>query len=191
MNHTEHTRDTMDDELRAIEDQLEQLSPTAMPDDMLARMEAAMDRWHESVPVEEKIVAFEPIQQEKGRLRLFNTWASAAAVALIGAASFIVFNSGAPTEPTLADTATLVADPIVQLVPTENVQNVVSSSNSQFGTQVKSASKDVISYDAKGRAMRVMQVEFEDEVTIRGRDGKVYKVKQPRIEYYAVPVEIH
>ena len=87
MNHTEHTRDTMDDELRAIEDQLEQLSPTAMPDDMLARMEAAMDRWHESVPVEEKIVAFEPIQQEKGRLRLFNTWASAAAVAAAATSS--------------------------------------------------------------------------------------------------------
>ena len=35
----------MDEELRAIEDQLEQLSPAAMPDDMLARMEQAMERW--------------------------------------------------------------------------------------------------------------------------------------------------
>ncbi len=181
----------MDDELRAIEDQLEQLSPAAMPDDMLARMEQAMERWQESVPVEEKIVAFEPVQQDKGRLRLFNTWASAAAVALIGAASFLVFNGGSSTQPALANHEALGADSSAQLVPTQNIQNVVPASNSQFGSQVKRASNDVITYDAKGRPMRLMQVEFEDEVTIRGRDGKVYKVKQPRIEYYAVPVEMH
>ena len=181
----------MDDELRVIEDQLEQLSPAAMPDDMLARMEQAMERWHESVPVVEKIVAFEPAQQEKGRLQLFNTWASAAAVALIGAVSYIVFNSGSTTEPTMVNQGVLVSDPIARLVPAENIQNIVPASNSQFDTHVKSASKDAITYDAKGRAMRLLQVEFEDEVTVRGRDGKVYKVKQPRIEYYAVPVEIN
>lgn len=176
----------MDDELRVIEDQLEQLSPAVMPDDMLARMEQAMERWHESVPVEEKIVAFEPAQQEKGRLRFFNTWASAAAVALIGAASYLVFNGGSTTEPAIVNQDVLVADPIVQ-----NIQNVIPASNSRFDTHVKRASNDVITYDAKGRAMRLMQVEFEDEVTVLGRDGKVYKVKQPRIEYYAVPVEIN
>ncbi|PQJ27743.1 hypothetical protein [Rubritalea profundi] len=181
----------MDEELRAIEDQLEQLSPAAMPDDMLARMEQAMERWQETVPVEEKIVAFEPVKLEKGRMRFFNTWASAAAVALIAATSYIVFNSGTTTESTIVNQDGPIVDPITQLVPTQNIQNVVPASNSQFGTQVKRASNDVITYDAKGRPMRLMQVEFEDEVTIRGRDGKIYKVKQPRIEYYAVPVEIH
>ena len=77
----------MDEELREIEDQLDQLAPAAMPDDMLARMEQAMEKWHEHVPVEEKIVPFEPVQQDKGSLRTFNTWASAAAVALISVGS--------------------------------------------------------------------------------------------------------
>jgi len=181
----------MDDELRAIEDQLEQLAPAAMPDDMLARMEQAMERWQETVPVEEKIVEFKPVQQGKGSMRLFNTWASAAAVALIGAASYLVFNSGTTTESTIVSQDVPMVDSTAQLVPTQNIQNVVLASNSQFGTQVKRASNDVITYDAKGRPIRLMQVEFEDEVTVRGRDGKIYKVKQPRIEYYAVPVEMH
>jgi hypothetical protein len=181
----------MDDELRAIEDQLEQLAPAAMPEDMLARMEQAMERWQETVPVEEKIVAFKPAQKEKGSMRLFNTWASAAAVALIASASYLVYNSGTITESPIVNQDIPKVEPIAQLVPTQNIQSVVLASNSQFGTQVKRASNDVITYDAKGRPMRLMQVEFEDEVTIRGRDGKIYKVKQPRIEYYAVPVEMH
>lgn len=180
----------MDDELRAIEKQLEQLSPAEMPDDILARMEQAMDSWQEHVPAEEKIVPFEPVQEEKGRLRLFNTWASAAAVALIAATSFIVFRGADSGNTEMAETAVMPA-PIAEVVPDNALSGVIPASNTQFQTEVKSASDDVITYDAKGRAMRVMQVEFEDEVTVRGRDGKVYKVKQPRREYYAVPVEIH
>lgn len=181
----------MDEELREIEDQLEQLAPAAMPDDMLARMEQAMEKWHEHVPVEEKIVPFEPVQQDKGSLRTFNTWASAAAVALIAAASFVVFKGGDATVPSIANTLPLSSDPIAEIVPSQNISNVVPASNTQFDSSVTGASKDIITYDAKGRPMRVMQVEFQDEVTVRGRDGKTYKMKQPRIEYYAVPVETH
>jgi hypothetical protein len=181
----------MDEELRAIEKQLEQLSPAEMPDDILARMEQAMDNWQETVPVEEKIVPFEPAPQEKGRLRLFNTWASAAAVALVAATSFIVFKGGDTQAPQLAETI-VAPEPIVEVTPAANtLSGVVPASNTQFQTQVKSASDDVITYDAKGRPMRIMQVEFEDEVTVKGRDGKIYTMKQPRREYYAVPVEIH
>lgn len=181
----------MDEELREIEDQLEQLSPAAMPDDMFARMEQAMEKWHEHVPVEEKVIPFEPVQKDRGGLRVFNTWASAAAVALIAAASFVVFNGGDESEPTIANSLPLTTDPIAQVVPAQNVAGVVPASNTEFDSSVTRASKDIITYDAKGRPMRVMQVEFEDEVTVRGRDGKTYKVKQPRIEYYAVPVEVH
>ena len=181
----------MDDELGEIENQLEQISPAVMPDDMLARMEQAMERWHESVPLEEKIVAFEPAQQEKGRLKFFNTWASAAAVALIAATSYLVYNDGGSPEAIMANQDEMIADPLAQVVQSPNIKHVVPASNTRFDTQVKRASNDAITYDGQGRAMRLMQVEFEDEVTVRGRDGKIYKVKQPRIEYYAVPVEIH
>lgn len=180
----------MDDELRAIEKQLEQLSPAEMPDDILARMEQAMDSWQEYLPAEEKIVPFSSVVPEKGRLKLFNVWASAAAVALIATTSFVVFSGGAGEQTQLAENIE-IPQPITEVVPPMAISGVVPASNTQFQTQVKSASDDVISYDAKGRPMRIMQVEFEDEVTVTGRDGKVYKVKQPRHEYYAVPVEIH
>lgn len=182
----------MDEELRAIEKQLEQLSPAEMPDDFLARMEQAMDNWQEHLPAEEKIVQFEPVAREKKSL--FNVWATAAAVALMAATSFLVFNGEESADPQLAE-ASVVPEPLVELAPqsppSKTLSGVVPASNTQFNTQVKSASNDVITYDAKGRPMRVMQVEFEDEVTVRGRDGRLYKIKQPRREYYAVPVEIH
>jgi len=181
----------MDEDLQAIEKQLEKLAPAEMPDDFLARMEQAMDNWQTHVPVEEKIVPFEPVP-ERSKLRLFTGWASAAAVALVAATSFLVFNGGDDaTDPVLAVSAE-APEPIVELAtPAAAMSGVVPASNTQFQTQVKSASNDVITYDAKGRPMRIMQVEFEDEVTVKGRDGKVYTMKQPRREYYAVPVEIH
>ncbi|MFC4993206.1 hypothetical protein [Rubritalea tangerina] len=179
----------MDEELRAIENQLEKLSPTAMPEDMLARMEQAMEKWQDHLPAEEKIVPFVQEPQERGKLKLFNTWASAAAVALVGAASYMMLNSG-----TMTDSEVVVAgagEQMAQAVPAQNINAVVPASNSRFDTQVKRASDDVITYDANGRPVRLMRVEFEDEVTVRGKDGRTYKVKQPRIEYYAVPVEVH
>lgn len=181
----------MDQELREIEDQLEQLSPAAMPDGMWARMEQAMDNWQEFVPVEEKVVPFEPVKNENGTMKWFNAWASAAAVALVAAASYLVFSNDSVTELSLAQTSGTSMEVVAQTVPTENITNVVPASNSHFDTQVKRASNNEVTYDAKGRPVRIMQVEFEDEVTVRGKDGKIYKVKQPRIEYYAVPVEIH
>ncbi|MFC5051051.1 hypothetical protein ACFPK9_10575 [Rubritalea spongiae] len=182
----------MDEELRAIEKQLEQLSPAEMPDDILARMEQAMDSWQEHVPAEEKIVQFEPVSREKGGMKLFNIWASAAAVALIAATSFVILKGedAAPAQTELAE-AVVAPEPLAEVIPPNSVSAVIPASNTQFETQVKAASDDVITYDAMGRPMRIMQVEFEDEVTVKGRDGKVYKVKQPRREYYAVPVEIH
>lgn len=184
----------MDEELKDLEDQLEKLSPTAMPDDMVARMAQAMDRWQENLPAEEKLVHFKPVEEVASPMRRFNVWASAAAVALVGAVSLLFINENEPT--TLADTAsdTKIVEPIQKLIPEPNIgesNSIVTASNTQFDTAVKRASDDVITYDAKGRPMRVMQVHFEDVVTVKGKDGKVYKIKQPRIEYYAVPVEIH
>ena len=177
----------MDEELRAIEEKLENFSPAAMPDEMLARMESAMNRWQESVPVEEKVVPFQAVPEEKKRLKFFNAWASAAAVALVAAASFMVLNDGGNQVDQLAD----LPAQIQEVAPSQNIGHVVPASNTKFERQVTGASDGVITYDAKGRPMRVMRVGYEDEVTMRGRDGKEYKIKQPRVEYYAVPLEIH
>ena len=51
----------MDAELNKLEEELKKLSPLGMPDDMISRLDNAMARWHEQVPVEEKIV---PLNQE-------------------------------------------------------------------------------------------------------------------------------
>lgn len=182
----------MDEELREIETKLEQMAPAAMPDDILARMEQAMERWQEFVPVEEKVIPFQAETQPKKGLRFFNVWASAAAVTLVAATSFMVLSDDKAEETVVANSP-IVDEPVLasSVMPAQNIDKVIPASNAQFQTQITESSNGVIAYDAKGRPIRVMQLGFEDEVTVRDSDGRVYKVKQPRIEYYAVPVEIH
>lgn len=181
----------IDDELRAIEEKLEKMAPAAMPDDILARMEQAMERWQDHLPEVEKIIPFQAAPVEKSRLKSFNAWATAAAVTLIGAVSLMVYSdekpdatiaSQAPSEPTQLNPIT---------TPVQNIEGAVPAGHAQFQTQVTNTSNSIIKYDAGGRPLRVMQLHFEDEVTVRDRDGKLHKVRQPRVEYYAVPVEIH
>ena len=73
----------MDAELNKLEEELKKLSPLGMPDDMISRLDSAMARWHEHVPVEEKIV---PLNQEPAAATgNWLGWRSVAAVAVMGA----------------------------------------------------------------------------------------------------------
>lgn len=181
----------MDEELRKIESKLEEMTPLAMPDDMLARMEQAMERWQEFEPAEDKIVPFQAAPSEKSKLGLFSAWASAAAVALVAAASYVVFSGDQPADNVIAEASASIPAITASGTPSKNIQQVIPASHSQFRTKVTQSADGMITYDAQGRPLRVMQIGFEDEVIVRDRHGNVHKVKQPRVEYYAVPVEVY
>ncbi|WP_018971022.1 hypothetical protein [Rubritalea marina] len=194
----------MDQELKDFEEQLKAHSPEMMPEDMIKRMASAMDQWGEGSVNEENIIPFQAAQKlvadqspqtVKSKLRFFNTWAQAAAVALVAAVSYLMLNQGDPSASQASAQVTTV-EPLSQQVPMANIESAVPASNpqqpsSQFSSQLKNATQDVITYDANGRAVRLMQVEFEDEVIVRDREGNPHVIKQPRVEYYAVPAEIH
>ncbi|WP_346187587.1 hypothetical protein [Rubritalea halochordaticola] len=182
--------DTMDNELRDLENQLGRLSPMAMPEDMLARMEQAMDRWREHTPVEEKIVQFQS-QSADQKSSKFYIWASAAAIALIGAVSTVLM---APdnANPGASAVAQNTAGEVEQSVtPLRQQANIVPVANTpQFDTKITDEPSYSITYDAEGRPHRLVKVRFEDEITLYDDKGRPVKVKKPRIEYYLVPVQV-
>ena len=91
----------MDAELNKLEEELKKLSPQGMPDDMISRLDSAMARWHEHVPVEEKIVSLNPEPAESTGNWL--GWRSVAAVAVMGAAVALVTGGGySPVNPPVA-----------------------------------------------------------------------------------------
>ena len=181
----------MDNDLKEIESQLEKLSPTGMPSDMVARMAEAMDRWQESVPVEEKIVPFQSVaEKSEVKSSRFNIWASAAAVALMGAVGSVV----------MMDAGMEVSNGIVS-VDTDSVgddsnlaagddKNVISVSNGSFDSQIVEKPSQKIVYDADGRPQRLVRVEFIDRVTMDGSNGEKLTVEKPSVEYYMVPLEV-
>ena len=190
----------MDQDLKDFEAKLKDASPELMPEEMIKRMASAMDKWYEGTPSAEKIIPFEPLKEPepqvvKSRLKFFNTWAQVAAVALMAAVSYLMLNQADPTNTATGQVASI--EPLSQQVPMKNIESAVPASSSiqqlpsEFSSEVKRATQNIITFDANGRPMRLMQVEFEDEVIMRDRDGNPHVVKQPRIEYYAVPAEIH
>lgn len=83
----------MDKDLREFEAELEQLSPGALPEGLISRMEAAMEGWQadEGENEEDKVVPFP--QPEEFRPQRSSLWAAAASVAILGAlAAFVVTN---------------------------------------------------------------------------------------------------
>lgn len=179
----------MENELQELEEQLGKLRAADMPDNILLRMEQAMENWQEQDVVEDNIVPFQATQPETGGLKTFNLWASAAAVALVAAVSYMVMNgSGDSGTSEIVDSSAPLVAPSPVASP---INGIVPASNPQFDTHIKSATEDVITYDNQGRPTRLMRVDFEDEVTVRDRAGRLYKVKQPRSEYYLIPIEVH
>ncbi len=191
----------MEQDLKELEAKLNEASPELMPEDMITRMASAMDKWYEGTRSEEKIIPFERIEKAqqqvaKSKLKMFNTWAQVAAVALVATVSYLTFNHSNSSTEDLAIRKTSVVTPLAQQVPMKNIESTVPASNSQvprngFSTQLKNASQNMIIFDANGRPVRLMQVEFEDKVIVRDHAGNPHVLKKPHVEYYAVPAEIH
>lgn len=191
----------MEQDLKELEAKLNDASPELMPEDMIKRMASAMDKWYEGTPSAEKIIPFERIEEAqpqvvKSKLKMFNTWAQVAAVALVATVSYLTLNQSDPSIQATATGEIASVEPLAQQVPMENIESAVPASNQQlpsngFSTQLKNASQNMITFDANGRPVRLMQVEFEDEVIVRDHEGNPHVLKQPRVEYYAVPAEIH
>jgi len=70
-------KEELDSDIQKLEQQLAELSPSPLTENLLSRMEEAMVSWERHLPVEEKIVQFEQPTTKKSQ---FPIWSSAAAV---------------------------------------------------------------------------------------------------------------
>lgn len=178
--------DTLDNDLKNLEAQLSQLSPSEMPANLLSRMENAMVSWETSLPVEEKIVPFTELRKEAQPSRSgFFTWGAAAAVALMAGVGFVLTSE---TEQPAGNTtvnqagAPVIAKPIAS--------NVIDAQ--PYKKNLVNASNEGIMYAGEDKTpYQVTHLYYLEEVEFTDAQGNKKKVVQPTVEKHLTPVPVN
>lgn len=177
----------MDSELKRIEDELSRLSPGALPEGLIARMEAAMEGWEDGAPlaseVADKVVPF-PTQDEQlgatGRARP-NFWAAAAGVALLGAAVGIFLT--APPQDESAEQQSTSASYLSGAA----VENIEFSPEDAKRTIVGATDRDLIIPNG-AKPLRVLRLKYVDRYVFSSPGGQELHFDIPAVNYRVVPV---
>lgn len=186
-HHYDFYAEALDDaDLEELEQELSKMADITMPDEMITRMASAMDRWHEELPMEEKLVPFGVDAEEQVAASSSSRkgmWSAAAAVALLGSLSaFFVpdFNNEQTAQ---------VSDVIV------NSANTLSVSAPRDAWVVPdSFSYKVINTTQKGIVMsdnkphRCIYIEYLDTVKVMDDHGYEIEVERPGVEIMLLPV---
>lgn len=171
----------MDADLKRFEQELERLSPESLPEGLISRMEAAMQNW-EGVAIagDNKVVPFpEPGEEksspERGRA---GVWAAAAAVAVLGAATGLLFTGG-PKDPSggVAGREDGASERVVRtdFLPQATKRQIVNATDG-----------GIISNGAQ--PVRLMRYDFIDRVEFRNENGHEFHVERPAVRYLLVPL---
>lgn len=173
---TELTRE----ELR-FEERLRQSSPARLSPDFLAELESITRGVH--FPVNEKILLFPNGAPAAAKARTHRPmWASAAAVALIGAATALLM----PTRE-VAKTAYsnggggVIGRPPASSNPTRNFVPAT------FNRGLSAVHDEGVIWKSDTEPQRVVRVVYHDQMTLKDDSGRTIEVEQPRVEYMLVP----
>lgn len=175
-----------------LEIHLEQMAPATMPDDILGRMVRAMDRWHENVPIEEKVVPFGEAESAR-KARGGGMLAAAAAVAMLGAVTALViprfFDGNQPVVPN-----TTAAIPVNEA----NLLTVGSIEPRDAWLVPDSLSHNVTNTVDHGVVMsrdntphRCIRVEYVDRLKVQDDEGREIEIERPGVDYVLLPVETY
>lgn len=169
--------------LSALEETLRGLEPYGVPEDMISRLDQAMSRWHEEVPVEEKIV---PIHRDEVDRR--SHWLglrSVAAVALLGAGVAFL-----PTGSLNKPTATTQRIPVLA---TGNGGNGKTSpavfTPKDARASLVSANDRGVVWTKKGQPLRCLEVHLNNELRFVNEQGERLIIEQPKTEVRFTPVK--
>ncbi|MBK1853920.1 hypothetical protein JO972_03035 [Verrucomicrobiaceae bacterium 5K15] len=204
-----------DEELQSLESHLGQLAPAGMSADLVTRMAEAMDRWHEYVPLEEKLVPFgdhdEPLSEPaaetivpmRRKSSSYGMYAAAAAVALLGAAAALVMpHMNQPAANAVIADAGSAAD----LAPTPKASPVIDSGNlhsvdvstapREAWVEPGSLSHDITNTIDAGVMItrdnvphRSIRIEYVDRVKLIDEDGREIQIDRPGVQYMLIPVK--
>ncbi len=169
-----------DPELSAIEERLRDLEPYGVPENMISRLDEAMCRWHEDVPVEEKVVSIHPKSEQQSR-----SWIglrSAAAVALLGAG--MAFYVGGP-EPTL-DTVTHKQR--IPILSDGNTSLAVFTPDNARASVISANDHGVI-WTKAGKPVHCTEIHLTNRLRFVNEKGESLILEQPKREVRFTPVK--
>lgn len=166
----------MDVELKKFEEELERLCPVAMPDGMIARMEAAMDGWQE-IDEEEKVLPFPGNEDSAPGASRSGFWAAAAAVAVLGAIVALFVPTGGGNAVATNEGHDPSYTP-ASFAPFGASSNIVAASDEGFVM-----TKDAIPH-------RAVRVEYMDQIEFRNEQGERLQVEAPRVRILLIPVRV-
>lgn len=167
------------EELR-FEERLRRSSPARLSADFLAELESITRGVH--FPVNEKILLF-PNGAPAAKARPHRPmWATAAAVAIIGAATALLM----PTQELAETAASNGSGGIIGRPPAaaNAARNFVPAT---FNRGLSAVHDEGVIWKSNTEPQRVVRVVFIDQMTLKDASGRTIEVEQPRVEYMLVP----
>jgi hypothetical protein len=176
----------MDPELQRFEDELEQLSPSSLPEGLISRMEAAMESWEcETSQVADEVDKVVPFPNQEEAVapeprRRSSIWAAAASVALLGGVAAMIFTAN-PAEKSneTVETSSSVVNP-------SSVRPVEFAPEAAKRTIVDASEPNVIIPNG-ARPMRLMRFDYVDRIIFRNEAGEEVHLEVPGTNYRLVP----
>lgn len=167
-------------DLADLEASLRSFVPRGMPENMISRLDEAMSRWHEKVPLEEKVV---PLISSTGEERRFYRpgFPAVAAVALMGVGAALLM-------PGDLDEAPMVSRRIPVINPA-NPAPVVFTPGDARSSVVSSNDRGVI-WTEGGIPVRCFELEVNNEVFFTNERGEQLIIVQPKREVMFTPIKL-
>lgn len=171
-----------------FERSLRNISPTTIPSQLRASIEAAIG--DAPFQVDEKIVLFNRSKERRNSSRQSTpSWASrfnlaaAAAVALLGSITALMLPGGNnPGDETAFGSRERA--PLVDVNPQSNVAPV------GFNRNLSSTKDEGVIWQGNNRPHRVLRLTYVDRFTITNEKGETVQVEQPRDEFIVVPEKV-
>ena len=186
-----------------LEVHLQQMSPSTMPGNMIDRMVSAMDNWHESLSVEEKLVSFVGKNNGAGSTRKrysFRMLSAVAAVAFLGVFTALTMTGFFGDKPAGNSTATtqagnsqvkdssLAYSGSPYLPPSSQGSLLMRDSLTH---KVTNTSDQGVVLAGQSIPHRCIKVEYVDRVKVRASDGSEIMINRPGVEYVLIPVKTY
>ena len=167
-----------DTELSDLEECLRRLVPYGVPENLISRLDNAMARWHEEVPIDEKIVEINP-----GVKSSSSSWygiRSVAAVAILGAGAAIL-SSNLFSEP----------NRVTERIPdlTNGLTTPVVFTPKDARSSVVSAKDHGVVWTKGGQPLRCLEVQVNNELQFVNERGEKLIIEQPKREVTFTPVK--
>ena len=168
----------LDTDLSDLEESLRRLVPYGVPEHLISRLDDAMSRWHEEVPVDEKIV--EISRGVKRGKSSFSGIRSVAAVAILGAV-VAIFSSNIFYEP----------DRVAERIPdlTNGLTTPVVFIPKNARASVVSAKDHGVVWTKGGQPLRCLEVHVNNKLQFVNERGEKLIIEQPKREVTFTPVK--